>query len=114
MYDPFKNPDAAAAQSQHEVTVYHKLKILQGSVIPKFYGYLNLHGFLIIALEDCGSPLKASEYDLYKEEIQAAIHSLSLLGVTHNDLEERDEMYPNILIHTGDGRIRIIDFHMSI
>ena len=76
-----------------------------------FHGFFNLHGLLIIALEDCGEPVTQEMYPSLKEKIDAAVSRIRECNVDHNDLECRDGEYPNILQRDGD--IRIIDFHVS-
>jgi hypothetical protein len=110
MLDSFNN-DKALEICKAEISFYKQLESLQGSLIPKFYGFFNLHGFLILALEDCGNPITESEYLQFKDEIDAAVAQIESFGVSHCDLECRGGIYPNIL--NKDGSIRIIDFHVS-
>lgn len=98
-----------------EISVYEMLESLQGSLIPFFYGFYNLHGILIMALEDCGSPLAVSDYPLFQAQIIDALKTINNLGLKHCDLESREsngqKVYPNILVK--EDKIRIIDFHIS-
>jgi len=110
MYDTYHDPDYLQV-SEGEVSTYKVLRDLQGSVIPRFYGYFNYHGIIILALEDCGEPVSESEYGLFQKTIERCVAALRSLGVDHRDLELRDGVYPNIL-KKGD-EIRIIDFHLK-
>ena len=110
MVDSF-NTAGALQLCETEVMFYKQLEELQGSVIPKFYGYFNLHGFLILALQDCGSPINQTEFFSLKTKIDKAVKKLDEFGVDQNDLECRDGVYPNILCK--DGEVRIIDFHVA-
>ena len=98
-----------------EIAAYQKLESLQGSVIPFFYGFFNLHGILIMALEDCGSPLAVSEIFSLQAKVNSAIEKINKFGLKHCDLEAREsngqKVYPNILVK--ENMIRIIDFHIS-
>ncbi|KAI9353448.1 hypothetical protein BDR26DRAFT_2101 [Obelidium mucronatum] len=108
LYDVYHEPNYVDI-SEREVAIYKQLGKLQGVVIPKFYGYFNYHGILIIAMEDCGDPLTTEEYPLFKVKVDECIAKLLEFGVMHQDLEACDGIYPNIL-RLGDN-IRIIDFH---
>jgi hypothetical protein len=108
--DSFNNPQAQEICKQ-EIDIYIALEPLQGKVIPMFYGFFNLHGFLILALEDCGNPVSQSMYPSLKEKIEAALRQIKESNVEHNDLECRNGIYPNILVNRGN--VRIIDFHVS-
>ncbi|KAJ3250173.1 hypothetical protein HK103_003791 [Boothiomyces macroporosus] len=108
--DSFNIPKALEI-CQKETAIYHKLENLQGRIIPRFFGFFNLHGILILALEDCGTPLKDTEFDAYQEKVDAAIKEINSYGVKHADLESRSQVYPNILLK--GNCIRIIDFHIS-
>jgi serine/threonine protein kinase len=112
--DSFNN-QKALANCEREVAVYERLELMQGKVIPTFYGFYNLHGILIIVLENCGSPLPASQYSTFKVKVNGAIKAINKRGVQHNDLEIRShdgiEVYPNILLRDGD--IKVIDFHKA-
>ena len=110
IFDSFNTPDALETCHQ-EIMIYIALESLQGSVIPMFYGFFNLHGFLILALEDCGNPVTEAEYQSLKSKIEIALNEIEKARVKHNDLECRDGIYPNILVKNGN--IRIIDFHIS-
>lgn len=109
MYDTYHD-SSYNELSQKETLTCKKLKVLQGKVIPKFYGYFNYHGIIILALEDCGVPVSEDEYLSYKLKIDQCIKALREKGVEHRDLELRGGVYPNIL-RKGDD-IRIIDFHL--
>ncbi|KAI9328276.1 hypothetical protein BDR26DRAFT_874229 [Obelidium mucronatum] len=109
LYDVYHDPNYIRI-SANEVATYKLLEGLQGTVIPKFYGYFNYHGILIIALEDCGHPLTVEEYPLFESRVNSCVAELLTFGVKHQDLEDRDNMYPNILKFGDD--IRIIDFHL--
>lgn len=112
--DSFNNADAMEICLK-EIAVYEKLESLQGSVIPHFYGFFNLHGILIMALEDCGSPLAVCNIHLFRDQIDYAIKIINNHGLKHCDLESREskgqKVYPNILVK--QNKIRIIDFHIS-
>jgi predicted Ser/Thr protein kinase len=110
MVDSFNIADALRI-CETEVAFYRHLESLQGSIIPQFYGFFNLHGFLILALEDCGKPIGHEDYQLFNDQIENAVSQIKSLGVDHEDLESRDGIYPNILIKNKS--IRIIDFHVS-
>jgi hypothetical protein len=109
LYDVFHDPSYIET-SKKEVETYKTLKSLQGSLIPKFYGYFKYHGVIIIALEDCGKPISEMEYGLFENQIEEGKVQMEYLGVTHNDLKLRDGIYPNIL--NKDGNIKFIDFHL--
>jgi hypothetical protein len=115
MVDSFNNSNAMEI-CEKEVAIYKKLESLQGEFIPQFYGFYNLHGFLIMALEDCGAPLPRSDYERFKAQIDLIIRKMESLNVQHNDLEFRQlngrDVHPNILVK--EGKIKIIDFHISI
>jgi hypothetical protein len=112
--DSFNNADAMEICLK-EIAVYDMLESLQGSIIPSFYGFFNLHGILILALEDCGLPLAVSDISLFQNDVNSAIKTINKLGLKHSDLESRQlngqEVYPNILVK--ENKIRIIDFHIS-
>jgi hypothetical protein len=99
--DSFNEPDAMSI-CLNEIAAYKKLESLQGNLIPEFYGFFNLHGILILALEDCGSPLAVSEISVFQTEIDDAIKTINGLGLQHCDLESRtsngQKVYPNILV----------------
>ncbi|ORY30468.1 hypothetical protein BCR33DRAFT_566381 [Rhizoclosmatium globosum] len=97
--------------SMKEVAMYKTLESLQGMVIPRFYGYFNYHGIILIAMEDCGSPLTVEEYSLYETRAGNCITALQKLGIYHQDLEARDGKYPNILKSQCGTKIRIVDFN---
>jgi hypothetical protein len=108
--DSFNNSKALEI-CQHEIMIYIALESLQGIAIPMFYGFFNLHGFLILALEDCGNPVTEAEYPSLKGKIETVNRQIKQLNVDHNDLECRNGIYPNILVNNGN--VRIIDFHIS-
>ena len=108
--DSFNNPKALEI-CYREIEIYLCLESLQGNMIPMFYGFFNLHGFLILALEDCGNPVTQAEYPSLKTEIEIALKEIKNAGVKHNDLECRNGIHPNILVKNRN--IRIIDFHIS-
>ena len=110
IFDSFNNPQALEICYQ-EIKIYLSLEFLQGKVIPKFYGFFNLYGFLILALEDCGIPVPETEYPSLKMKIEKALQAIKIAGVEHHDLECRNGIYPNILVK--NKKIRIIDFHIS-
>lgn len=109
------NRATALEDCEKEIRFYAKLETLQGNFIPKFYGFFNLHGMLILALEDCGTPLPISCINMYEEKVKTAISKINGMKVQHGDLEIRELngvlVYPNILMKMG--QIRIIDFHVS-
>ena len=111
LYDSFHDI-ACVEVSKTEVSIYKKLRSAQGRYIPKFYGYFNFHGIIILALEDCGRCLKGDEYPTYASQINDTIHTLGKLGFKHDDLKMRDNVYPNILIN-NKGEIRFIDFQRN-
>lgn len=112
--DSFNRP-TALEDCMKEIGFYHKLEALQGTVIPNFYGFFNLHGMLILAVEDCGTPLPLSDIITYEDKVKKAISKINGIKVKHGDLEVRElngvQVYPNILVKSGE--IRIIDFHIS-
>ena len=111
LIDSFHRSDAISV-AENEVLIYKTLEKIQGDVIPKFYGYFNLHGIIILALEDCGVPLKRHQYRRFESVITASINKLDRYGVQHDDLlEARGGVYPNILIK--DDKIKLIDFHRA-
>ena len=110
MVDTFNTPDALTSCLK-EVDLYKKLQGLQGLIIPKFYGFFNLHGFLVLALEDCGTPITKAEFAQHKDTIDKAVRLIKDNGVVHGDLECRDGIHPNILRQGNE--IRIIDFHVA-
>lgn len=107
MVDSFNNSNALEI-CEREVAIYKKLESLQGEFIPQFYGFYNLHGFLIMALEDCGTPLSSRDYDHFKDQIDRIIRKMKSLNVLHNDLECRQvkgqDVYPNILVNKAKSR----------
>lgn len=113
--DSFNHPDALQVLEK-EAQIYKRLEDLQGTVIPIFYGFFNLHGILMLALEDSGSPLPVSRLCEMESKVHEAIRQVNQRNVAHRDLEVREsrgvKVYPNILV-TNSNEIRIIDFHMS-
>jgi hypothetical protein len=108
------NRATALEDCEKEIRFYAKLETLQGNFIPKFYGFFNFHGMLILALEDCGTPLPVSCFKMHEQK-ETAISKINGMKVQHGDLEIRELngtlVYPNILMNMG--QIRIIDFHVS-
>jgi hypothetical protein len=100
------------------VARYKELETLQGKSIPKFYGFFNLHGILILAMEDCGHPLKVDEFPALKSRILLAVSAFNEKQVKHNDLEIREtnglQVYPNILVKDGEIRIIVTSSHENI
>ena len=112
--DSFNRPTALEV-CMKEISFYEKLEDLQGTFIPIFYGFFNLHGILILAIEDCGTPLPLSAINTHEDKVKKAISEINGMKVKHGDLEVRElngvQVYPNILVKSGE--IRIIDFHVS-
>ncbi|KAJ3285979.1 hypothetical protein HDU79_006908 [Rhizoclosmatium sp. JEL0117] len=111
LYDAYHDP-LYVDISMKEVAMYKTLESLQGTIIPMFYGYFNYHGILVIAMEDCGVPITVEEYPFFESRVGTCVTALYALGVHHQDLEARDELYPNILKSLCGTKIRIIDFHL--
>lgn len=95
-------------QFNKEVSVYRRLKKLQGICIPRLIAYGNLGGLLqVIVLEHAGQSISKDGAIAKKDEINGVLKLIRAEGIIHNDLR-----LPNILIDE-QGKIKIIDFGMS-
>ncbi|KAE9409162.1 hypothetical protein BT96DRAFT_872549 [Gymnopus androsaceus JB14] len=103
------------AQGRNQVTalekeyrVYtHKLKHLQGSVVPHCYGLfkgkINGEDFACLLLEYCRSPLNFTLADRNRE-VMLAVCKLHQAGILHGSLDDAHH-----IVGAGTG-IRIVDF----
>ncbi|KAI3654883.1 hypothetical protein MP228_000263 [Amoeboaphelidium protococcarum] len=115
LVDVAKCPDAAADLAR-EVRAYQLLELLQGTVIPKFYGYIDLAGsFDCLLIEDLGAGLEDDECNDIESQIidkvKLQLAQMHQLGVAHGDIALR-----NIIIHRDSlesnrhDAVRILDF----
>ncbi|KAI9011549.1 hypothetical protein BC832DRAFT_352991 [Gaertneriomyces semiglobifer] len=84
--------DALTQELAHEVSVYEKLARLQGSVIPRFFGYVQVWEMLrVIVLEDCGTSLRAllqttDNVEALRQDCCIALVALHSTGIVHGDV----------------------------
>ncbi|KAI3650481.1 hypothetical protein MP228_003962 [Amoeboaphelidium protococcarum] len=115
LVDVAKCPDAAADLAR-EVRAYQLLELLQGTVIPKFYGYIDLAGsFDCLMIEDLDTGLEDDQCKDIEiqiiDKVKLQLAQMHLLGVAHGDIALR-----NIIIHRDslesnrDDAVRILDF----
>ena len=83
MVDTFSTPDALKS-CWNEVESYKNLESLQGSTIPTFYGFFNLNGFLVLALDDCRTQVTEAEVAQHKDAIDKAVSLIQFDGVVHS------------------------------
>ncbi|KAJ7102756.1 hypothetical protein C8R44DRAFT_808487 [Mycena epipterygia] len=90
----------------HEVLVYESLSALQGSVLPRMTGCFEGEGWLILAIEDCGSAVTdvGTLSVQQRETLWRHACTVHAHGVKHNDLELRN------LVVSAVGDVRIIDY----
>ncbi|KAI3640954.1 hypothetical protein MIR68_001832 [Amoeboaphelidium protococcarum] len=105
--DLTKNPEAKDL-FDHEVRMYQELESLQGSVIPKFYAYGTLCGFLqMIVIENVGQSMTIEQCKERQGDIDAALKQIHDLGYQHGDVR------PANLTIDNQGRVRIIDLERT-
>lgn len=92
--------------------MYQRLKPIQGTTVPVFYGEARFRGERAIILSDIGGdPLYSPKIPVFTkvkftEKLQEAIEAMQAQGVEHGDIS-----LPNY--HLVDGRIFIVDHEMS-
>ncbi|KAF8511264.1 hypothetical protein BU17DRAFT_97365 [Hysterangium stoloniferum] len=96
---------------KYETIMYQYAPDLQGSVLPRCYGYYeNEQGAALILLEDCGRPYDGPLQDLpdhTKLAIMQALKKVHDAGLEHGDLEPW-----NLLDYNGSPRI--VDWHLGL
>lgn len=105
-------PDAYPESFDNEVSIYKKLKPIQGKVVPVYYGEASFEGKRALVLSDVGGdPLYSPQIPVFTKEdftekMSQAIGALHQLGVEHDD-----NFLPNY--HLVNNRIFILDHEMS-
>lgn len=95
-----------AAEMDAEVNIYRHLDHLQGTVIPKFHGYVDFNGlFRALVLEDCGDEISKEDLEEYKAELRSHLEKIHEAGILHGDIETRKSK--------KSVQLRIIDFSHS-
>lgn len=105
-------PDAYPESFDNEVSIYKRLKSIQGNVVPVCYGEAKYQGHRALILSDIGgnslySPqIPVLTKEDFTEKMSKAIGALHQLGVEHDD-----NFLPNY--HLVNDRIFILDHEMS-
>lgn len=98
-----------------EKRIYHHLKPLQGTFIPKFYGEAIYDGSPALVLSKiCGQRLHDIDFDtrpeaddpIFEAKVEEAFKALTEYGVIHGDSELHN-------IFEVEGRVMIIDFEQA-
>ncbi|KLO17601.1 hypothetical protein SCHPADRAFT_900535 [Schizopora paradoxa] len=97
--------------------MYDKLNVLQGKVIPKFYGYYEMDGlweanpdceFACILLEDCGDPIPFNGFFDFTQEDRKTIFK-KLVEIHREGICPIHFSEDSIVVKQGDYRIIGLD-----
>lgn len=103
-----KEKDGWDKEFEMEKTTYTKLRPLQGTVIPKFFGELKYNDARALLLSDIGGVCLATpegallEVDDFRRMLRQALTALSQFGIVHGD-EKLDNF------HLTRDKIMVVD-----
>ena len=114
MVDFYQTGCTSADMFKHEKEAYERLKPVQGTAVPVYYGEAEYAGRRALVLSDLGNKSfdEAPGYDKDIEnvitKIEAPFRALASCGVSHGNPDLH-----NLMLVDGESRIMIVDFELA-